>query len=70
MHGGSKTPIFRRFSRGVTRLVSDRAHAKTPATELEHLGHEGQSIDAPSLVERGKYLFLAADLDEITGAVA
>ena len=55
------------FSRGLARLVGDGTHTKTPSTELEHLRHEGQSLDAASLVERGQDLLLAANLHEIAG---
>jgi hypothetical protein len=48
--------------------VRHRADPVAAAAEPEHLRHEGKPFEAGLPVQRGEDLFLAANLDEVTGA--
>jgi hypothetical protein len=51
---------------GVTGLVGSAEDLELLATEVEHLRHEGQPVEAAAR-QRGKYLFLAPDYDQVAG---
>ena len=53
---------------GVAGLVGPTLHEDALAAELQHLRHEGKTVERSVLIERRKDLALGLDLDHITRA--
>jgi hypothetical protein len=54
----------------VAGLVGSALDAKAPTTELQHLGHERETIESPVLIECAEDLVCGPDLHQISCAVA
>jgi hypothetical protein len=48
--------------------MSALVHLETLAAKLEHLRHKGHILQLSLFVQRSQYLFLASDLDPISGS--